>query len=641
MNNTTGVLTTLSWQPTYVVNGNLVSMTYGSYTGTLVLEIKQGDASESSSVADASLEWASYIGVTNGWSFIKAVDTDNASYPVYAGHFLGGLFPISIGYIENEFEGGQDAFVFRLNGDNMEPIWATFVGGTGSDDARAIAIRNSSEIYITGLTKSTDFPLNMVGDYATDDNADALNNHSDGFIAQLKMDGVVQWSTCYGDDNQDESFDCIEVTNDVITVGGNLCDGCNTNLLENELYTEGNGLIVQFDIVGNRLFATQFPSVYRLYSVTADADGNWIFGGEGRTGLPILNNDPNYQHSGTFQALGDPATGGILFKLNSNNELVFSEYINISNASEAIKDVVCAANGDIYLVGHEYNYNALGPAIETIQGNGTYHMSEPLDNGGYEAFIGRVSPTGIVEWMTYFGNGFEEKMSAINLDAAGNPIIVGSTSSGFNNTYNLPFPTANPPQAFVQSQNNGDSQLRSDMFIAHFDANQNLKWVTYWGGDKDETGFCATVAANNRMYVGGTTTTMNINNPVNPLPLEEYNTELGTFDWWQEPTVLQSNLVWSYGARFNLDLVYTIGLDELSSQINLLVYPNPSQSQISIAGLTNQRVEYTIFDSVGKIVAVQQNAQPQLINIAQLSAGLYNIQLKVDGLLYQIQFVKQ
>jgi hypothetical protein len=54
--------------------------------------------------------------------------------------------------------GQRDAVVARVspNGGAVEK-W--FFGGTGLDEARGIAVDRSGDVYVAGLTRSTDFPL--------------------------------------------------------------------------------------------------------------------------------------------------------------------------------------------------------------------------------------------------------------------------------------------------------------------------------------------------------------------------------------------------------------------------------------------------------------------------------------------------
>src|SRR5262245_54620436 len=75
----------------------------------------------------------------------------------------------------------DDCFVARLNGTLTALEQATFVGGGGSDFAVAIQL-TTSEVYVVGGTRSTNFPGTAGGAQS------ALSGGSDGFVARLGTD---------------------------------------------------------------------------------------------------------------------------------------------------------------------------------------------------------------------------------------------------------------------------------------------------------------------------------------------------------------------------------------------------------------------------------------------------------------------
>lgn len=99
-----------------------------------------------------------------------------------------------------------DAFVIRLDGTLATWIRSTYLGGTGRDEAFALAVDEATgDIYVAGKTRSADFPGTSGG---------ALPIHSGGgagFVARISADlstlkqstyvyGSPSCSTCAGDD---------------------------------------------------------------------------------------------------------------------------------------------------------------------------------------------------------------------------------------------------------------------------------------------------------------------------------------------------------------------------------------------------------------------------------------------------------
>lgn len=54
--------------------------------------------------------------------------------------------------------GGRDAFVMKLNGEGSAVVYSTFLGGDSSDIGIGIAVDSAGNAYVTGETRSSDFP---------------------------------------------------------------------------------------------------------------------------------------------------------------------------------------------------------------------------------------------------------------------------------------------------------------------------------------------------------------------------------------------------------------------------------------------------------------------------------------------------
>jgi hypothetical protein len=73
------------------------------------------------------------------------------------GYTSSADFPVAAA-VQPSLGGSYDAFVARLDWGGAT-IWATYLGGTLSDAANALALDNAGNIYIAGQTLSSDFPL--------------------------------------------------------------------------------------------------------------------------------------------------------------------------------------------------------------------------------------------------------------------------------------------------------------------------------------------------------------------------------------------------------------------------------------------------------------------------------------------------
>src|SRR6267143_1730053 len=108
-------------------------------------------------VIDPTIALATYVGgAGTDQAFAIALD---ASANVYlTGNTNSADFPTTVGAFQPALRGGVDAFVVKLNSTFTARTYSTYVGGTGDDAGRGIAVDATGNAYVTGFTASTDFP---------------------------------------------------------------------------------------------------------------------------------------------------------------------------------------------------------------------------------------------------------------------------------------------------------------------------------------------------------------------------------------------------------------------------------------------------------------------------------------------------
>ena len=107
-------------------------------------------------------------------------------------------FPKTTGGAQASNKGGIDAFVARLNSNLTQILQSTYLGGSNSDYANALAISSTGDVYVAGDTYSPDFP-NTAGGAQT-----KKQKYDDAFVARLnkELTQILQ-STYLGGSNGD------------------------------------------------------------------------------------------------------------------------------------------------------------------------------------------------------------------------------------------------------------------------------------------------------------------------------------------------------------------------------------------------------------------------------------------------------
>ena len=95
----------------------------------------------------------------------------------------------------------NDAFVAKLNPAGSALVYSTYLGGSGDDEGRGIAVDDSGNVYVTGATASTNFPTARALQPAFGGGA------NDAFVAKLNATGTaLTYSTYLGGRFNDEGL---------------------------------------------------------------------------------------------------------------------------------------------------------------------------------------------------------------------------------------------------------------------------------------------------------------------------------------------------------------------------------------------------------------------------------------------------
>ncbi|MHC4211553.1 MAG: SBBP repeat-containing protein [Planctomycetota bacterium] len=105
--------------------------------------------------------------------------------------------------IQTNLTGFRDAFVMKLAGQDGAIVYSTFLGGDYTDEGHGIALNGEGEIYLVGSTQSTDFPT------VDPIQAEPIGNpysYSDAFVTKLSADGsTILYSTYLGGAKDDRA----------------------------------------------------------------------------------------------------------------------------------------------------------------------------------------------------------------------------------------------------------------------------------------------------------------------------------------------------------------------------------------------------------------------------------------------------
>lgn len=234
----------------------------------------------------------------------------------------------------------------------------------------------------------------------------------------------------------------------------------------------------------------------RITSLRPDHKGNIITSGHTTAlGAPVLDPGSNAYFQDTVYGSQE-----LYFaRFDSTRALQWCTYYG-GNAFEDIYGMEITPDNDVLFCGYTFSTTL----ITANPGGGAFF--QPVNAGGSDGLILRFSDQGILEWATYFGTTAHERLYDVEAIPSGAFYITGYGAAG---NYTL----IDPGFSFQQNHGGGN-----DVLLMQFSATSSLDWFTYFGDTGDDLGWGVEVDTSGMIYVGGTTSSVNLPAQGSPYP---------------------------------------------------------------------------------------------------------------------------
>jgi hypothetical protein len=455
------------------------------------------------------LSYSTYLGGT-GDDEGQAIAVDSEGNAYVTGTTSSTDFP-SLNAAQPTNAGAYDVFVSKLSPSGSALVYSTYLGGSGSDYANAIALDASGNVYIAGYTTSTDFPtLNPV-------QPAFAGGMWDAFVTKLDASGsALVYSTYLGGGTGPPGSSYFPGSDLALGIGVDstgaayvtgwttAIDFPTVNALQGTF--SGNGVdafVSKLSPSGSTLVYSTFlggTGAQNANAIAVDASGNAYV-----TGFTTSSDFPTTANA--FQPAIGAGESIFVTKLSaSGSAFVYSTYLG-GGSFDSGQAIAVDDAGSAYVTGLT---SGGFPTLSPVQPG--------LGGGSYDAFVTKLNPSGsALIYSTYLGGSGNDEGTGIAVDAMGNAYVTGHTNSP-------DFPTKNAFQTTC-GWCNTYGVTGYDAFVAELiPLGSALVFSTYFGGSGNNgspgynfgSGVAADGAGN--VYVAGTTNspTFPTANPLKP-----------------------------------------------------------------------------------------------------------------------------
>jgi len=353
-----------------------------------------------------------------------AVDIDQWGNVIMAGCTESADFPIEIGSYDTSYAGSTDYFVSKFKGEDLSQlIFSTYIGGSNDDGYWDCFIDVVDDgILMTGTTRSSDFPT-------TDGCYDSsLDGYYDSFFLKLSSNGTNLIFSSYlgGSGSYDIARGIMGSSDGDFYVYGYTYSSdfpTTSDAYMSSMSGYGDGFISKFNgSSGDTMIYSTFiggsstyDCVYNLYE--APNKEMIITGYTSSLDFPTT--------SGSYSQTISGSTDCFVTRLKSDISGIVSSTFFGGSSTDKVYSVVLDEEENIVVVG--YTYSSDFPITANVLRNEFSGYSE-----GYVTVF--KSDLSDILASTFIGGNSSDTVNCVDIDAFGNIVIAGYTSSGDLNT---------------------------------------------------------------------------------------------------------------------------------------------------------------------------------------------------------------
>ena len=402
--------------------------------------------------------WSTYLGGTGS-------DVGNGIAVDGSGNILVTGETASSGWVSGGWDTShnrdQDAFVVKLS-PHGQHVWSTYLGGTDSDVGNGVAVDGLGNVLVTGYTFS---PGWVSGGWDT-----SHNGGQDAFVTKLDHQGEHLWTTYLGAGGWDAGFSiAVDSAGSALLTGETYHSGWVSGGWDTSDNGKQDAFVAKLSPQGEHLWSTCLGGAMNdnARGITVDDSGNVLMAGSTSSGGWV---------SGGWDTSPNGGPDAFVMKFSQQGEHLWSTYLG-GGGDDYGRGVTVDGFGNVLATGYTWSSGWVSGGWDTVY------------DGGYDAFLVKLSPQGQHLWSTYLGGGSDEHGYGIAVDDSGNVLVTGRTDSS----------------GWVSGGWDTSLSVQSDAFVVKLSPQGQHLWSTYLGGASTDYGRGISVDDSGNVLVTGST----------------------------------------------------------------------------------------------------------------------------------------
>jgi len=336
----------------------------------------------------------------------------------------------------------------KAKGWRIDPVlqWASYYGGTGSEEMQNIGKNRQGDPILSGVTFSEDH-IATGGAYMDTFPGD----YTSGYLAQFTKDGSLLWATYIGGTTQNWVWDA-----QGDRFGNIYVAGASSNLpgtpgtYQPWSPSVKTPFLAKFTADGHFIWLTYYGNGGgAALAVTCLPDGSVCIAGNTEAPEGIAS-------PGAYQMLPGGGIDGFVARMDSSGNRIWGTYYG-GPLQDLLSSICADEESNIYTSGSTFSASG-------IASPGSFSNSL---HGSMDACLAAFRADGQLKWATYFGgDGGEDALGVAAKQ--GKVYLTGATNS----------PGLATPGVHQTSLGGA-----MDMFLTAFDTSGARLWCTYWGGE--------------------------------------------------------------------------------------------------------------------------------------------------------------